>query len=41
MTAATLAGWTIPRQFALPTDQALVLFGFLWHVISEAARPSC
>jgi len=41
MTAATLADWTIPRQFALPTAQALVLFGFRWHVISEAARPSC
>jgi hypothetical protein len=30
-----------PHQFALPTAQALVLFGFRWHVISEAARPSC
>ena len=41
MTAAILAGWTIPRPFALPTVQSLALFGFLWHVISEAARPSC
>jgi hypothetical protein len=41
MTAATLADWTTPRPFALPTAQALVLFGFRWHVISEAARPSC
>ena len=41
MTAAILAGWTIPRPFALPTVQSLALFGFLWHVISEGARPSC
>jgi hypothetical protein len=41
MAAATLAGWTIPRQFAFPTAQVLLLFGFRWHVIGEAARPSC